>query len=91
MPLYSFKNEKLGRTVLVDGNTGKIVDHVEVRDGILHYVASDGQTLESKVIGKPHHFICTACGERCQAGNLTGYLPDCYKGYPDPEWKERAD
>ena len=92
MPLFPFENNKLGRTILVDGDTGKIVDHVEIRDGILHYMAADGDTLESKVIGTPHHFVCTAvCGERCEAGNLTGNLPDCHKGYPDPNWKESAD
>ena len=80
-----------GRLEMIEISTGKIVDHVEIRDGILHYVASDGQTLESKVVGKPHHFVCTACGDRCEAGNLTGYLPDCCKGYPAPEWKESTD
>lgn len=77
-----------GRVILVDGNTGKIVDHVEVRDGIMHYVASDGQVLENKVFGRQYHFVCTDCGERCEAGNLTGYRPDCPKGYPAPGWKE---
>lgn len=74
--------------VQVDTSTGKIMDHIEVRDGIMHFMANDGQVLESKVIGHTYHFVCTACGDRCEAGNLTGYRPDCPKGYPAPGWEE---
>ena len=35
-----------GRLVEVDTNTGKIVDRVEIRDGIAYYMAADGQVLE---------------------------------------------
>ena len=80
-----------GRLVQVDTNTGKIVDHIEIRDGVIHYMSADGQVLESKAIGRQHHFVCTACGERCEAGNLTGYRPDCPKGYPVPGWMEENE
>lgn len=88
MPILVEQREG-GCLVQVDTSTGKIVDHIEIRDGIAAYIAADGQVLESKVVGRQHHFVCAACGERCKAGNLTGYLPDCPKGYPVPEWEEK--
>lgn len=77
-----------GQLVTVETSTGRIVDRIEVRDGIMYYVASDGEVLESKTIGIARRFSCTACGRRCEAANLTGYRPDCPKGYPAPRWKE---
>lgn len=78
-----------GRLVEVDTNTGKIVDHIEIRDGIMYHVSADGQVLESQVFGFQHHFVCTACGARCEAGNLTGDLPVCHRRHPLADWRER--
>lgn len=79
---------KPGCVIWVDDATGKLVDHIEVRDGWMYYMSVDGQVLEQKPVGRKHHFVCTACGERCDAENLTGDTPDCCKGYPVPGWKE---
>ena len=76
------------RFVEVDTSTGKIVDHIEVRDGVMYYMASDGQVLESNAIGSRHHFVCNACGLRCEATNLTGQRPRCAREYNTPHWTE---
>lgn len=79
---------RAGRLVTVETSTGRIVDHIEVREGIMYFVSSDGEVLESKAIGSAHRFVCTACGARCEAENLTGDHPDCPKRYPASGWEE---
>lgn len=76
------------RFVEVDTLTGKIVNRIEVRDGFMNYIASDGQVLECKAIGRRHHFVCNACGLRCEAANLTGQTPGCEREYNAPNWTE---
>lgn len=77
-----------GRVILVDDATRKVVDYTEVRDGIMYYVASDGQVLESRPIGRKHNFVCNACGERCEVAKLSGNPPKCYKGEPRCSFSE---
>jgi hypothetical protein len=76
------------RFVEIETSTGKIVDRIEIRDGFMHYMASDGQVLESVVIGRKHSFVCNACGLHCEAANLTGQTPGCVREYNAPNWTE---
>ena len=78
MPLHT--ETRAGGRVIQADESGRIVSYSEVRNGIEYFYSASGEVLEIQPVAPPRHWICTACGWRCEVRGYTAHPDACRFG-----------